>query len=116
MTKAKKVLCPLLKKPCLEHECAWFAHFVGRDPQSGRDMDHFDCSIRWIPMMITENARQTRGVQAAVESMRNETVKGQDTLATVLLTRSFGLPGAQPERDVTERPDRIIDSRAGGAS
>lgn len=76
----KKILCPLLKKPCIEHECAWFAHVTGRDPQTGKDMDHWDCSIRWLPLMITEEARQTRGVQAAVESMRNEVVQRQDQL------------------------------------
>ncbi|WP_080425296.1 hypothetical protein [Burkholderia ubonensis] len=112
MTKSKKNLCPLLKKPCVEHECAWYAHVVGRDPQTGRDVDHFDCSVRWIPMLITEGARQTRGVQAAVESMRNETVKRQDVLNTALLTMASGLPPRRAAIDVTERPARIDDSEA----
>ncbi|KVL90755.1 hypothetical protein [Burkholderia stagnalis] len=107
MTKTKKVLCPLLKKPCIEHECAWYAHVVGRDPQTGRDMDHFDCSIRWIPTMITEEARQTRGVQAAVESMRNELVKGQEAMTTAVLTHAIGLPPSRVAIDVTERPAQI---------
>ncbi|EEE06840.1 hypothetical protein KTE49_20760 [Burkholderia multivorans] len=111
MTKAKKVVCPLLKKPCLEHECAWFAHVVGRDPQTGRDVDHWDCSVRWLPVMMTEGARQTRGVQAAVESMRNDVVQRQDGLNTALNTAFFaiasGIPQGRPVVDITERPSLI---------
>lgn len=71
----KLAICPLLKKACVGHDCAWYAHVVGKDPQTGNDMDHWDCAVRWLPIMITEQARQTRGVQAAVESARNEAIK-----------------------------------------
>lgn len=80
MGKSKEPLCPLLKKPCLQHGCAWYGHFTGNDPQSGATLDLWDCSIKWIPVLITEQARQTKGVQASVESMRNETVSRQDQL------------------------------------
>jgi hypothetical protein len=80
MGKSKEPLCPLIKKPCLQHGCAWYGHMTGNDPQTGAPLDMWDCSVKWIPVLITEQARQTKGVQAAVESTRNELVSRQDTL------------------------------------
>jgi hypothetical protein len=75
-----KILCPLIKKPCLEHGCQWYAHLEGINPQTGKPMDHWDCAIKWIPVMITEQARQTRGVQASVEDFRNKSIQQQTEL------------------------------------
>lgn len=77
---AKGPICPLLKKTCIEHDCAWYGHMEGINPQTGKPTDHWDCSMKWIPILITEQARQTRGVQAAVESHRNEAVQAQKEL------------------------------------
>lgn len=71
----KKVICPLMRKPCIEHECAWYGHMEGRNPQNGQPMDHWDCAVRWLPILITESARQTKNVQAAVEDFRNTNVE-----------------------------------------
>lgn len=76
----KEPICPLLKKACLAHDCAWYGHMEGMNPQTGAVMDHWDCSIKWLPILITEQARQTRGVQASVESFRNESVQRQDEM------------------------------------
>ncbi len=75
-----KVICPLIKKPCVEHGCNFWTHIQGQHPQTGAKLDQFDCSIKWLPVLLVENARQTRGAQAAVESMRNEVVQRQDAL------------------------------------
>lgn len=88
----KYPICPLLKKPCIAHDCAWYGHMTGTDPSTGKDMDLWDCSIKWIPILITEQARQTRGVQAAVETMRNENVK-----ASAELNQSFKMAAAIPK-------------------
>lgn len=77
---AKAPFCPLTKKACAEHECAWYAHMEGINPQTGKPMDHWDCAVKWLPILITEQARQTRGVQASVESFRNEATKQQAEL------------------------------------
>jgi len=75
-----KVICPLVKKPCLENGCTFWTHVSGTHPQTGARLDQFDCSIKWLPALLIENARSTRGAQAAVEDMRNEVVKRQDAL------------------------------------
>jgi len=77
---SKSLICPLIKKSCIEHGCKFWVHLVGTHPQTGVKLDHFDCSIAWLPVLLTENARQTTGVSAAVESLRNEVVQRQDQL------------------------------------
>lgn len=74
----KGPICPLLRKPCVEHDCMWWTHITGQNPQTGAQMDHFDCSIKWLPVMMVEASKQARHIQGAVESMRNETVERQD--------------------------------------
>lgn len=77
---SKNALCPLLNKPCIEAKCKFWVHIVGAHPQSGAPMDHFDCSIAWLPVLLVEQSRRTVGVSAAVETMRNEVVQRQDEL------------------------------------
>jgi hypothetical protein len=82
--KAKKI-CPLLKKPCIEHECAWYVQVRGYHPQSGDPVDHWDCSIVWQPILMIENSQQQRQTGAAVESFRNEMVKANEQSQQILI-------------------------------
>ena len=67
--------CPLIGKDCIGLECAWFTQIRGTNPQTGKDIDEWGCSVAWMPMLLIENAQQSRQTGAAVESFRNETVK-----------------------------------------
>ncbi len=40
------------------------------------DVDEWGCSVAWMPMLLVENSQQQRSTGAAVESFRNESVKG----------------------------------------
>ena len=42
------------------------------------------CAISKLPVLLVENLRTSTGIQAAVESRGNETVKRQDALLTML--------------------------------
>lgn len=70
--------CPLHKvdvsKVC--HKCAWWTRILGKNPQSEEPVDHWQCAIAMLPMLLIENAQMTRQGNAAIESMRNETVNG----------------------------------------
>lgn len=75
--------CPLGAK-CEEikrgkmHRCRAYIKISGTDPQ-GKQVDEFRCSLlEWQPILLLEIASIMRGNQAAVESFRNETVKGQN--------------------------------------
>lgn len=78
--------CPLLKKPCIEHGCSWFTHLVGQNPNTGKPVDEFGCSIAWVPFLVLEAAKETRQGAAAVESFRNEMVEA-NRLALQLSTQ-----------------------------
>ena len=67
--------CPLLRVPCIRAGCIWWKHLVGRHPQTGKDVDEYDCAINWLPILLVENAGKINQVGAAIESSRNEVVK-----------------------------------------
>ena len=74
--------CPLGSK-CEEikgnalYRCAWYVQLSGTDSQ-GNEHDSWKCAIAWQPILQIETAATNRGQTAALESMRNETVKRQD--------------------------------------
>lgn len=67
--------CPLVKGACMERKCAFWVHIRGKHPQTGADMDMPDCAVKWLPVLMIENAKEARHTAAAVESFRNESVK-----------------------------------------
>lgn len=78
-------LCPLLKKDCVQMQCAWFTQLRGKNPQTGAEVDEWGCAVTWLPVLLIENSQQQRQTGAAVESFRNEMVKSNQTTAQVLL-------------------------------
>ena len=60
-------------------DCAWFVKLAGTDPNTGKPVDEFGCAMAWMPMLLIENAQQSRQTGAAVESFRNEMVKQNET-------------------------------------
>ena len=67
--------CPLIGKDCIGLQSAWFTQIRGMNPQSGEEVDEWDCAVKWVPMLLIENSQMQRQTGAAVESFRNETVK-----------------------------------------
>jgi hypothetical protein len=78
--------CPLLKKDCITLKCAWFTQLRGKNPNTGKDIDEWGCSISWLPILLIENSQQQRQTGAAVESFRNEMVKSNEASQQILLT------------------------------
>lgn len=86
----KKVICPLLRKPCIEEQCAWYVTVRGYDINTGKDMDHKECVVSTIPLLLIENSAQQRSTGSAVESMRNEMVKKSDVTNNILANMIVG--------------------------
>jgi len=81
-----KANCPLDNfNPCRQLECAWFIKIAGTNPNTGREVEDWGCSMAWMPMLMIENSQQQRGTSAAVESFRNEMVKNNEVGQRVLL-------------------------------
>ena len=66
--------CPLVNGPCKKFECKWWIQVRGIHPQTGQEVDEWDCTISFLPMLLIENSQQQRQTGAAVESFRNETI------------------------------------------
>jgi hypothetical protein len=89
--------CPLNNfEPCKQLDCAWFVQMRGTDPNTGKEVDDYACAIAWTPMLLVENAAQSRQTGAAVESFRNEMVKGAQE-SQKLLIASMELNNGTPE-------------------
>ena len=87
MSKGKKELeveftCPLGSE-CEEirnnkiYRCMWYTKVAGTDANTGEILDDWSCAISWMPTLQIEMANTNRSQSAAMESWRNETVKGQ---------------------------------------
>jgi hypothetical protein len=50
----------------------------GTNPNTGAEVDQWNCSLATLPLLLVENAQQARAAGAATESMRNEIVKRMD--------------------------------------
>lgn len=87
-----KANCPLDGfKPCRQLECAWFMKIAGTNPNTGKEVEEWGCSMAWMPMLMIENSQQQRSTSAAVESFRNEMVKNNEVGQRVLLAAA-GIP------------------------
>jgi len=84
--------CPLNNfEPCRQMECAWFMKVVGNNPNTGKEIEEWGCSMAWLPILTIENSQQQRQTGAAVESFRNEMVKANEVGQKVLLAAA-GVP------------------------
>jgi len=68
--------CPLIKKDCIGLECSWYTQLRGTNPNTGEPVDEWGCAVTWMPIMAVEIAHKSNQTGAAVESFRNEVVKG----------------------------------------
>ena len=48
---------------------------MGKNPNTGQDVNQWDCAVTWLPMLLIEGSQQTRQAGSAIESFRNEMVK-----------------------------------------
>lgn len=78
--------CPLIQGDCKGLQCSWFTQVRGTNPNTGKEVDEWNCAVTWLPMLMIENSQQQRQTGAAVESFRNEMVKAQQASQAVLLT------------------------------
>ena len=77
--------CPLNNfKKCKQFKCAWFVQMKGTNTNDGKEVDEYACAIAWLPMLLVENAMQSRQSGAAIESFRNEMVKANQSNQSLL--------------------------------
>lgn len=83
--------CPMSQQPCAEKKCAWWIQVRGHNPNTGEAMDHWGCAMSWMPVLLIENSQMQRQTGAAVESFRNEMVRGNEASHQLLLAAQTGV-------------------------
>jgi len=76
----KGLWCPFWQKEQIKvcGTCPLWIQVRGKDPNTGAEHDHWNCSLAWLPTLLIENAKETRQGAAATESFRNEMVERAD--------------------------------------
>jgi hypothetical protein len=72
----------------MEHDCVWYIHLRGTNPNTGQEIDQWGCSMTWMPMLLVENSQQQRQTGSAVESFRNEMVKNNENILQGIINGS----------------------------
>ena len=81
-------------EPCVEDgsirngelvACRFWVTVQGMNPQSGETMNHKDCAMAWMPILMIENSKVNRETGSAVESFRNEMVRNNELNTQVLI-------------------------------
>ena len=93
MSLEVELTCPL-GSTCEEvkdgkiHRCRWYTKVIGKNPQSEEQIEEWNCAIAWLPILQVETSQTNRGQTSALESFRNETIKGQKTFNTLVQQRN----------------------------
>lgn len=76
-------ICPLHKADTSTvcHKCPWWTRILGKNPQNEEIIDNWHCAIALIPILLVENAQQSRATGAAVEGLRNGIVESAQAAA-----------------------------------
>lgn len=82
--------CPLLNKECIVEKCAWWMNVTVKDLKTQELYVEGRCVVTALGSIGIELCKNTGGVQAAVESNRNETIKRQDAFLDVIGQRLLG--------------------------
>lgn len=69
---------------CIGLECEHYQRIVGKDPQTGKDIEEYMCSDLLHNILLIENSGQQMRTGSAIESFRNEVKKDNKVLARVL--------------------------------
>ena len=76
---AKKRDCPLWQAACKEHECRWYVQVIGHNPNTGEDMNKWDCAMAWLPILAIEHSLLQRHTSSEVHEFRNDMAAQNDS-------------------------------------
>ena len=95
---ASGLVCPLHQKDMSKvcHKCPLWVQLRGKNPQTGAEVDEWNCSLATLPMLLVENSRSTRSVASATESFRNEMTKAHQQASALVLALASDTRPAVP--------------------
>ncbi|MEE9356478.1 MAG: hypothetical protein V3U75_12885 [Methylococcaceae bacterium] len=57
--------------------CPWYFEITMQDPQAEKTFNEGQCLLVWNVRLLMENSKMSMGIQAEMQSLRNETAEGQ---------------------------------------
>jgi hypothetical protein len=69
----------------------WWAEMIVKNIKTGEFEPSNNCAVSKLPGLMVEMLRNTNGVQEAVESARNESVRRQDALLGIITSTKKAL-------------------------
>lgn len=99
MFEKKKADCPLWKGPCKQHECRWYVQIMGHNPNTGADVNQWDCAMAWLPLLLIENSQQQRQTGASTDKVATEVKKFHDGMAQQNAVTQRLLEAQKPDWD-----------------
>jgi hypothetical protein len=82
----KYCYCPIMREVCCgghtksmgedektgeQFKCRWWVHVAGKDPQSDKSVDWFDCSVSWLPVLQIETSQMVRQSTFSIDKTAN---------------------------------------------
>ena len=92
--------CPAWRKSMSKvcHKCPLWKQVRGKHPQTGADVDAWDCAVSFLPMLLIENAMVARSTTATLDKFREETRQTNDTgMAATLMRMNAQMMAATQE-------------------
>ena len=80
--------CPFYDAPCIEHACVFYQNLVGKNPQTGADINNWGCVFTFIPVLIIENTKAQRDTNATVQEFRTESNAHNSAVGTSIAALS----------------------------
>lgn len=85
------------------HACRFWTHVAGKDPQSEKIIDHFDCAFAWLPVVILEASQMTRHMTATTQEFRNETNENMKAFGGAMAKAAYAIQElAETQKALTE--------------
>jgi hypothetical protein len=69
--------------PGVKVHCRWWQHVLGKDPQTQKEIDNFDCAVAWLPVIGIENSQMTRHAAASADKVANEVAQTKQAVSTL---------------------------------
>ncbi len=64
--------CPFVGKKCVEHKCVFYKNIIGTDPQTGVEINQWDCAIAMLPTLTIEVAQKANQTAAAIDTLKTD--------------------------------------------
>ena len=101
-------ICPLIQKECIQHQCEWWIMLLGTNPQTGAPTDEWGCTVRWLPILLTENASMIRKAAGSTDKVATEVARHHGTfLAAMPQEMRDRVMAANPSLAPVPRPAEI---------